>query len=74
LPIFPSPPAALAVYRTIDRHLDIAVLALAAKDIWLMADLISGPIDLFHRLNPVGLGGFKVFAIAPCWVASGTSN
>lgn len=54
--------AALAAYRSIQRHVDIAVLALAAKDIGLILQLVQGPIDLARRLDPLGLGGFNVFA------------
>lgn len=54
--------AALAVYRNIDRHINLAILALAATDLWLLYKMLGGPIGLAYRLDPLGLGGFNVFA------------
>jgi O-antigen ligase len=54
--------AALVVYRNIDRHIDLALVALAATDLRLLYRMLGGPIGLAYRLDPIGLGGFNVFA------------
>lgn len=54
--------ASLAVYRNIDRHINLAILALAATDLWLLYKMLGGPVGLAYRLDPIGLGGFNVFA------------
>ncbi|MDQ3979875.1 MAG: O-antigen ligase family protein [Actinomycetota bacterium] len=53
--------AALAVFRSSDRLLDIAVVALGLKGAILLAELVQGPIDILHRLTVPELGGHNTF-------------
>lgn len=54
---------ALSVYRAADTLLDLAVVALGVKCTLLLSELVQGPIDLLHRLNPASLGGANTFAM-----------
>ena len=53
--------AALCVYRTADRFLDLVVVALGLKCTFLLVQALQGPIDLLHRIGPRSLGGPNTF-------------
>lgn len=55
--------AGLSVYRHADRLLDLIVVALGVKCTLLVAQMLQGPVDLLHRLNPRSLGGANTFAM-----------
>lgn len=54
--------AALAVYRSIDRILDLVVVGAALKGLIVLAPLAQGgALDLAHRLTVIELGGHNSF-------------
>ncbi|MCA1690684.1 MAG: O-antigen ligase family protein [Actinobacteria bacterium] len=72
--------AALAVYRSIDRLLDIAIVALGVKAVIVLVGFVGGTIGLQNRLTLPELGGhntlgsFLVFIVvlrASTWVLGG---
>lgn len=54
---------ALCVYRVADRMLDLIVVALGVKCTLLLVQMLQGPVDLLHRLNPRSLGGANTFGM-----------
>lgn len=54
--------AGFAVFRAADRLLDVAVLALGVKCAIELVPVLSGPIDILHRLTVPELGGHNSFA------------
>lgn len=54
--------AGFAVFRAADRLLDVAVLALGVKGVLVLVPMVSGPIDILHRLTVPELGGHNSFA------------
>ena len=54
--------AALTVYRSIDRLLDLVVVGAAVKGVIVVAPLLQGgTLDLAHRLTVIELGGHNSF-------------
>lgn len=47
----------LAVYRRIDRILDIVIVIVGLECLILLFGSLGGPVDLTNRLNPASLGG-----------------
>lgn len=52
---------ALAVYRSSERLLDVAVVAAAIKGSLVLSALARGPVDLANRLTVIDLGGHNIF-------------
>jgi O-antigen ligase len=55
--------AAICVYRSADRMLDLVVVALGIKSALVLVTAVQGPIDLLHRVGPRSLGGPNTFGM-----------